>query len=371
VETDTVRTFAAARDFSFSASLNTRLYGMYQFSSGPVAAIRHVLTPSVSFTLRPDFGAEAWGYWDDVQINQQGDTQRYSHFDGLLYGGPPDGKSGNLSFSLANNLEAKVRSKKDTVTGLKKVILIESFTFSSGYDIARDSLNWSPLSISGRTTLFKRLSINYTSSWDPYAVDSLGRTINEFEWNVNRKLFRMKSTSWRFGINYRLSHADFKKGSGNSTVNNNEGLTDNLPESMDQYSEQEISDVLDNPDMYINWANPWSINITYNLTFSNNPRYMAYYREDNRTTVQTIGLTGDVSLTPKWKVGFRTGYDFEKKDLSFTTFDFYRDLHCWEMRFSWTPIGFRKSWTFGINVKASILQDLKYDRKKDFRDAFR
>ncbi|MBE0637099.1 MAG: LPS-assembly protein LptD [Bacteroidales bacterium] len=369
VETDTVMTFAAARDFSYSASLNTRLYGMYQFSSGPVAAIRHVLTPSVSFSLRPDFGSEAWGYWDEVQVNQKGDSLRYSHFEGLLYGGPPDGKSGNLAFSIANNLEAKVRSKKDTISGLKKVILIENFSLSMGYDIAKDSLNWSPLTVSGRTTLFKKLSINYSSTWDPYAVDATGNPINKSEWEVNRKLFHMKSTTWNFGISYRISSSDFDKGEKQSQPPDVASNTEEL-ELLDKYTEQEISDVLDYPDNYVNWNNPWSLNLTYNLRFSNNPRYVAFGWKDNRTKVQAIGLTGDVNITPKWKMGFRTGYDFELQDFTYTTLDFYRDLHCWEMRFSWTPLGFRKSWSFGINVKASILQDLKYDRKKDFRDGF-
>lgn len=369
VEADTLRGAAAARDFSYSASLSTRLYGMYQLSSGPVAAIRHVMTPNVSFTLRPDFGAESWGYWDDVQVNQKGDMLRYSHFDGLLYGGPPDGNSGNLAFSLANNLEAKVRSKKDTVSGLRKVILIENFTLSMAYDIARDSLNLSPLTISGRTTLFKKLSINYSSSWDPYAVNAAGQPIDKFEWDVNKKLFRMRSSSWKFGINYRISSADFKKGDKQSQSQATQ-LNTEAADLLEKYTEEEISDVLDYPENYINWDNPWSLNITYNLGFSNNPRYVNYYSEDNRKTINTVGLTGDVNLTPKWKMGFRTGYDFEVKDFSYTTLDFYRDLHCWEMRFSWTPLGFRKSWSFGINVKASILQDLKYDRKKDFRDGF-
>ncbi|HPE34263.1 MAG TPA: putative LPS assembly protein LptD [Bacteroidales bacterium] len=370
VMTDTVRSFNAARDFSYSASLNTRLYGMFQFSRGPLVAVRHVLTPSVSFSLRPDFGAESWGYWDEVQINQQGDTQRYSYFEGLLYGGPQDGKSGNLSFSLSNNLEAKVRSKRDTVSGTRKIVLIENLSISAGYDLAKDSLNWSAVSISGRTTLFKRLSINYSSSWDPYAVDSLGRTINQLEWDINRRIFRMRNTTWNFGVSFRISHSDFKKGGQQQTssppINTEEQLT-----LEDKYTEQAINDVLDNPDMYINWNNPWSLNLTYNLRFTNNPRFMSYEWMDNRTRVQTVGLTGDLNLTSKWKIGFRTGYDFEDKKFSFTTLDFYRDLHCWEMRFSWTPLGFRKSWSFGINVKAAILQDLKYERKKDFRDGFR
>jgi hypothetical protein len=366
LQIDTVRAVRAAREFSYSAGISTRLYGMFQIKKGPLAAVRHVLTPSVSFTYRPDFGSEFWGYYDEVQINQQGDTRRFSHFEGLLYGTPPDGQSGNIGFSLTNNLEAKVRSKK-AEDGVKKVVLIENLTASAGYDIAKDSLNWSPLTLRGNTRLFKKLNISYSSSWDPYAVDSLGNTINQFEWDVNRRLFRMRNTRWNFSISYRISSADFKKGNGQASAVQTTATDEN--DLLDQYSEEQISDVLDYPDMYINWDNPWSLSINYSLGFNNNPRYLYFEREDVRTRVNTVGISGDISITPKWKVGFRTGYDFEGKDFSYTMIDFYRDLHCWEMRFNWTPMGRRKSWSFGINVKASILKDLKYDRRKDFRDA--
>lgn len=363
-ETDTVRKFISAREFSFTSSLSTRLYGMYQFKKGPVTAIRHVVNPSISFSLRPDFGSDYWGYWDEVQRNPEGDIERYSIFEGLLYGGPPDGRSGSLGFSLGNNLEMKVRSKNDTITGTKKVVLIDNLAFSTSYDVAKDSLNWAPLSISGRTTLFKKVNVTYRSSWSPYAVDSAGRPIDKYEYEVSNKLFRMENATWNFGINFRLSAADFNKNKSGKPIPEED------PEILEKYTEQEINDVLDNPEQYINWNNPWSLSIQYSLRIGNSPNYFNFERIDNRSTVQTLSVTGDVSITPKWKVNFRTGWDFDANKFTYTTIDFYRDLHCWEMRFSWIPTGSRKSWTFGINVKASILKDLKYDRRKDFRDSY-
>lgn len=368
LETDTVYKFSSAREFSFSSSMSTRLYGMYQFKKGPVTAIRHVVSPSISFTLRPDFGSDYWGYWNNVQVNADGDMARYSIFEKLLYPGPPDGRSGSIGLSLGNNLEMKVRSKSDTVTGLKKVVIFDALNLNTSYDIAKDSLNWSSLSISGRTTLFKKLNITYRSSWNPYAVDSSGRTVNKFEYEVSKKLFRLENTSWNFSISYRLSANDIKKGKGK---NSGAPPPSENEEILGKYTQQEINDVLDNPDNYINWNNAWNISINYTLNFSNNPRYINFEQLEERKTVQSLGFTGDISITPKWKVNFRTGWDFESKKFTYTTIDFYRDLHCWEMRFSWIPIGTRKSWTFGINVKASILKDLKYDRKKDFRDSYR
>ena len=365
--TDTVRGFRAAREFSYTAGLSTKIYGMFQFKKGPVTAIRHVITPSVSFTYRPDFGTEFWGYWKDVQYNNEGDMQRYSIFKDNLYGGPADGKSGAVTFSLSNNLEMKVRSRKDTITGTKKVKLIDNFSISTSYDIARDSLNWSPLVLSGRTTLFKKLNITYASTWNPYAVDSSGYSINKFEWEVNKKLFRMTNTKWNFGLSYRISQSDFKKGKEKEEAQKEE----DAPNFLDQYPEQEVRDVLDNPNAYIDWNNPWSLTFTYTLWFANNPKYINYEQENVRTRVNTLGVIGDVSITPKWKLQFRTGYDFEDKGFANTGIDVYRDLHCWEMFFSWIPMGAWKSWNFGINVKASILQDMKYSRKKDFRDSYR
>jgi hypothetical protein len=367
INQDTVRSFRAARQFSYTAGLSTKIYGMFQFKKGPVTAIRHVLTPSVSFTYRPDFGTEYWGYWKDVQYNDEGDTRRYSIFEGSLYGGPADGKSGNVSFSLSNNLEMKVRSRSDTITGTKKVKLIDNFSITTSYDIARDSLNWAPLVLNGRTTLFKKLNVTYASIWNPYAVDSSGNQINKFEWEVSKKLFRMTNTKWSFGLSYRISQSDFKKGKEKDDALEKE----EQPDFLDQYPEQEVQDIIDNPNAYIDWNNPWSITFTYNLWFANNPKYINYEQENVRTRVNTIGVVGDVSITPKWKLQFRTGYDFEDKGFTYTGIDVYRDLHCWEMFFSWIPLGDRKSWNFGINVKASILQDMKYSRKKDFRDSYR
>ena len=133
-------------------------------------------------------------------------------------------------------------------------------------------------------------------------------------------------------------------------------------------SEAELNDIQRNPDDYVDWSIPWSLSINYNLRYSNNILYQDYVRSDTRKVVQTLGFSGDINITPKWKVSAQSGWDFENKGLSYTSLNIYRDLHCWEMRFSWVPIGPRKSWNFSLNVKASVLQDLKLTKKKDFRD---
>lgn len=350
IDTDTIRGFKAGRDFSFNSSLNTTLYGMLQFKKGPVRAIRHVFKPSVSFSLRPDFGSPSFGYWKEVQTDTLRRFQRYSIFSDEIFGSPPDGKSGRLGFNISNNLEMKVRSRQDTVTGMKKIMLIESLTIGTSYDLARDSLKWSPVSLSARTTLFKKLQVQYSASYDPYVQDTLGRALNKFEWDVNHRLLRRENTSWNFSLAY-----SFGSGKNDKTKKKSPLAT---PEQM-----QEIAT---NPQGYIDWDNPWSLNFTYNLRFTG--QLVPATGNVKRDMVQTLGFNGDINITPKWKLSLTSGYDFEGKKLSYTSVNVYRDLHCWEMRFNWIPTGYLKSWNFYIKVKASVLQDLKLNRKKDFRD---
>ncbi len=133
-------------------------------------------------------------------------------------------------------------------------------------------------------------------------------------------------------------------------------------------TEDELEEIYQNPDDYIDWDIPWSLNLSYNFNYTNRILYEDFMRLPEHQIVQTLALSGQINLTPKWKLTFRTGWDFTANEISYTSLSIYRDLHCWEMRFNWVPIGPRKSWDFSINVKSSVLQDLKLNRKKDFRD---
>lgn len=361
VAIDTVDGFAAAHEFNVSSSLNTRIYGMLAFKKGPVVALRHVLSPSISFSWRPDFSDPWWGYYKTVQNNANGSTTRYSIFEQSIYGGPGAGKSGSVGFSLSNNLEMKVRSKKDTITGTRKIKLIENFTISGSYNMAADSLRWSTISMNGRTTLFKNLTLNYRSTWDPYILDSAGvRRLNVLEWDRNRRLFRLENTNWSFSLNWNL------KGGGKKSTKQGEGSD---PRTADiAPDDPELADIYYNPDNYVDFNVPWSLNIAYSFSHTSDHAYPNYQDVVTKKLIQTLSFSGDVSLTPKWKVSFTSGFDFENHKITYTSVNIFRDLHCWEMRFNWIPIGTLKSWNFQINVKSSILQDLKLTKKKDFRD---
>lgn len=356
VKHDTLSGFYGVRDFSYNTSLNTTLYGMMQFKKGPLRAFRHVVNPSAGFSFRPDFGSEFWNYYGEVQTDTTGRMQRYSYYQGATYGIPPDGRSGSLNLGISNNLEIKVRSKRDTVSGERKIKLIDNLSISTSYDLARDSLRWSNLSISGRTTLFRNLQINYRSSWSPYVIDSTGRKINQFVWEKDRRLFKRENSEWNFGMRYSLNPSTF----GGKDPGDENGRTSEFG------TEDELEQIQRYPDEFIDWNQPWSLNIDYSLILTN--RYIP--REDiyERQTRHTVSFSGDVNITPKWKVGFRSGYDFIDNKITYTSMNIYRDLHCWEMRFNWIPFGGMKSWNFQINVKSQVLQDLKLTRKKDFRD---
>ena len=367
LQIDTLLGFHNLVDFNATTKITTKIYGMKYFSGGPIRAIRHVFTPEIGFTYRPNFGDPKWGVYGSY-IDGNDKLQTYNKFPRALYGTPSQTQQGLLTYNFINNLEIKVPSKSDTITGLTKIPILESFNISGNYDVTKDSLNFSPISISGRTTLFKKLGINYNSSWDLYAADSLGRRINRFEIIDNGRLFRKTGSSWRFSLSYSFNQNDLKKlqGKKGSQEVRNE-INENAKKS-GMFDPDELNEILGNPNAYIDWTTPWSLSISYNLTYTTSIAYAAYMGIATNTYVHTLGLNGDISITPKWKVTFSTGWDFVNNKISYTNLSVYRDLHCWEMRFNWIPIGTYKSWNFTINVKASALKDLKYEKKKDYRD---
>jgi len=273
-----------------------------------------------------------------------------------------------VNLSLSNNLEMKVRSRKDTVTGSKKVMLIEDFSISTSYDMAKDSLNWSTLRLSGRTTLFKGFVIRYSSNWDPYILDSTGtHNLDQTEWKVNKRLLRLQNTNWEFAATLRLNPDFFKKEGADPDKKSRQEEIAEMSREIEMYDE--VESIYNNYDDYIDWDIKWNLNITYNMRYTTVLRYTNQIdRDKDEKVIQTLGVSGDFNITPKWKIGFRTGWDFEAADLSYTSINIYRDLHCFEMRFNWIPIGGRQSWNFALNVKANMLKDLKLERKRDFRD---
>ena len=367
MQTDTIHGFRNLVDFSASSNLTTKIYGMVNFAKGPIRAIRHVFTPTIGITYRPDFSDPKWGVYG-TYIDSNGIEQTYNKFERALYGTPSQNQQGLITYNFANNLEIKVPSSSDTITGIKKIPILESFSISGNYDITKDSVNFSPVAVSGRTTLFKKLGINYSSSWDPYAADSLGRRINRFEIVDNKRLFRKTGSSWRFSLSYSFNQNDLKKLQGKKGSKDLRDEINSTAQRSGIFDPDELNEIMGNPNAYVDWTTPWSLSLSYNLTYTTSVAYAAFMGIATNSLVHTIGLNGDISITPKWKITFSTGWDFVNNNITYTNLSVYRDLHCWEMRFNWIPIGTYKSWNFTINVKASALKDLKYTKKKDYRD---
>ncbi|NOU47955.1 MAG: LPS-assembly protein LptD [Bacteroidales bacterium] len=357
VKTDTIQGFKNEIDFGMSTSLSTKVYGMVNFKRGPIRAIRHVITPSVGFSYTPEFGDPKWGYYDSY-IDGEGEEIFYSKFEDNT---PAKNKSGSINFSLSNNLEIKVPSKKDTVTGMKKVVLIKDLSISGNYNLAGDSLNLSYITVKGNTLLFQKLNVTYGSTWDPYIVDSTGKRRNQFEWDVNKRLLRMTRNSLNFGFSWNLNQKELNK-------NKESSLKKDKERTSTMGTEDELAEINKNPEDYVDWSVPWSLNLNYTFSYQNQISYVKAVEKKTAKVVQSLGFSGEVNVSPKWKIGFASNWDFKTNSLTYTSLNIYRDLHCWEMRFNWIPTGQRQSWNFSINVKASVLQDLKLNKKKDFRD---
>ncbi len=325
---------------------------MYTAKRGPIKAMRHVMSPTLGFSYRPDFGAEKYNYFN-TYIDKDGNEVHYSRFEGQMYGAPPNGKSGAVRLSIDNNFELKVRSRKDTLTGTKKIKLIESLQIGTSYDLAKTEFQLAPLAVTARTTLFKNVSIRFAGYWDFYALDSVGRRINEFNWNVNNKLLHRNQSEWSFGFNYNLNHNKLKQ-KRQKKYESEKGTN------------EELDEVNNYPDHYVDFNNPWNVNLRYTWRYTNiyNVQNIAY----DKKIIQTLGVSGDVNITKKWKIGVTTGWDFVSQEFSYTSVDIYRDLHCWELMFNWIPMGDRKSYNLTIRVKSPMLQDLKLNKKKDWRD---
>jgi hypothetical protein len=346
VVTDTLHGFRRAGDGSASASLTTTIYGMYNFKHGDIVAIRHVMMPSLSFTYRPDYSTPNWGYYST--INSTNDTpasQKYSYYQNGIYGAPSSGKVQAIGFSLDNNLEMKVKTHTDTSEGTKKIKLFESLSISGNYNYVADSLKLSHIALQGRTTLFDKVSLSASTTLDPYLYnDSTGQDINKYQIAKNGKVGTL--TNANITCSFNLNPDAFKSQTSNKGT----------PE--------ELAAINKHPNDYVDFKVPWSLNVSYGMYYTKNLVASSIAPQ----TSQTLNFSGDLKLTPKWKIGFTSGYDFVAHDLTYTSLTFYRDLHCWEMHLNWVPFGSHQSYSFQINVKSSILQDLKLTKKRDWYD---
>lgn len=321
--------------FSSGISLSTQLFGLAQFKKGKLQAIRHVLIPSLSFDLSPNFETKANGYYS-VQTDTSGMIEKISKYAGTGSAIPTGSSRASVGFNVGNNLEMKWRKTTDTGNVVKKIKIIETLNISGAYNFKADSFNLSYLNLNGRSSVLNgKVNINYNCLIDPYKYTS--RRINEYN-----GLGRMVSAGISLGTNLNPQAAK-KKASQYAT-------------------EQELNQINSFPQNYIDFNIPWSLQLSYNLSYNHSNPNVA---KDLR---QSFTFNGDIKLSQFWKIGFASGYDFKTKDLALTRIDFYRDLHCWEFSLGWIPVGFMRSYDFTIRVKSSTLQDLKLTRRNFWFD---
>ena len=346
-----------ARQMQFGIGFSTRIFGTLQFKKeSKIRAIRHEMRPTISLSYKPDMQKR---YYYDVQTDTSGTIRRFSKFDGGIMGAFGEGRFGGISFGLDNVLEMKVKNAKDTSNGgTKKIKLLDGFGFNGSYNLVPGQYDQFPLSNIGlyaRSTLFEKVNITTTANLDPYQIDSKGNRIPKLVLKDNPfKPGRLTNGSIAISTSLQSKKKDAKP--DKDRVPQDDFMT---PDEQ----QRQLNYIRSNPAEFTDFNIPWSLQLSYSLTFSRSlqPDY------STKTQINSnINLNGDFSLSPKWKLGGSTYYDFTTKKVQTLTMFVTRDMHCWQMAINITPIGLYRSFSITINPKSGILRDLKINRSRYF-----
>lgn len=370
-------TFGISQNYSGSLSMSTRLYGMFNFGKAhKIQAIRHVVSPSMSFSFSPEKGTYANGYRTLVYTDKAGEEKSYDYniYSGQLYSPPGKGKSATMSLSIGNNLEAKVRDLRDTTgAGVKKVKLIDQLSISTGYNFLADSLKLNNIGISMSTSVFEKVGISGNVNFDPYAIDERGRKINKFNvqtmgWNKPLRL-----TNASASLSYSLSGKGAINGNDGSKAEGGDG-GGAQQNSADYYRRIYYHPITGEyiPGGWLYYTNPnipWSVNFNYSFSYSKSYQYTNGQLITNNRFTQTLGVSGNVKLTPKLSLNATTGFDLMAMKMTTTQLSASYDLHCFNIQVSWVPTGTWQSWSFRIAANAAALSDLlKFKKSTSYWD---
>ena len=368
IKKDTINKIGAFREYSFSASMGTTIYGTVNFGEDKkIQSIRHTIRPTISYSNRPSFEQ----YYDTYIIDAEGNTAEYTRYQNSLFGVPGRNLSNSMSIGLNNNFEAKVRNDKDSTSNeLKKVVLLNNFNISTAHNFAADSLRWTPIRMgSGFSLLKDKMTINFGATFDPYALNENNIRINTYNILNGGGLLRL--TSANINMNYSITSNELK-GKENKEDNEEKSQSYNMIESTssggrdddlfgraEDFSDRRMNAENDKPvPKYPSYRTeiPWDLTFAYSLTYNNNRRQRDF-------TNNSLMFSGNIELTPKWKVGLSSGYDFKGKGFTYTQLRFNRDLNSWRLNFSWVPFSDRSSWNFFIGIKSGLLSDIKYEKQ--------
>ena len=350
-------TLGATHNYSGSVSMSTRLYGMYNFGKyHKLQAVRHVISPSVSMSFSPD-KAKAFNGWRTLEyVDTLGvkRTYEYNKYQGQMNSVPGKGSSATMSLSIGNNLEAKIRDPKDTTgTGSKKIKLLDQFNINTGYNFLADSLGMNNVGVTMSTSIFGKLGINGNLNFDPYAIDDKGRRISRLSILENGVPLRL--TNFSLSSSYSFS--------GKGVVKGNDGSGSRGESAADYYRRIYYHPITGAyiPGGWLYYTNPnvpWSVNLNYSLSMSRSFSFTneKLFKKDNYT--HTLGVSGNIKLTPKMSVDAQTGWDFVARKMTTSQLSFRYDLHCFNISVSWIPTGMYQSYSFLISANASALADL-------------
>lgn len=369
---------------SISAGFSPQIFGFYEFrnsASRRLQQVRHVMRPSIGFSYIPYIKGLSTDMYRDVQVDTLGNIRSYSIFENSLFGTPSlSQRSGGISLSLVNILEAKVFEKNDTTGKAKKIRLIENLGVSTSYNIFADSMRWSRVNMSFRTMLFEQLGISASAMFDPYAIDDQGMRIAKFAYQADNKLLRLEniSASLDFDLRRLLGLGQGTSGTGRGQSSGRAGGRQGGDSEQDALPGREPSSgqpLLSRPTGleldeygYAVIDMPWTMSVAYNFNLTK-----GFNRNEGvvETTIrQQFTLIGTLKIADKTDINYTTGYDISGKQITMTRIGIRRDLHCWHMSFNWIPTGYLKSWDFTIRINSAMLQDLKYERRKDYRENF-
>ncbi|MEJ7738666.1 MAG: putative LPS assembly protein LptD [Chitinophagaceae bacterium] len=351
--------FFTARDVSFSLGVNTAIFGTFAGfgKNSRIKAIRHVIRPNISANYKPDLAKK--DYYS-TQIDTTGREFRFSPYDGTIYGAFGEGRFGGISFGVDNNLEMKVRSKTDTTEGSdSKIKLIDGFGFNGGYNFLADSFKLSIFNVYLRSTLFEKINITAGAVIDPYVVDASGFRQNRYVWQDGKySLGRLTNGNIAISTSFRSKEKEKKKEEPDQQYGDQ-----NLPMTMEEQQAQ-LNYIRKNPAEFADFNIPWSINVSYSLSFSRN--FLSDYSGFKTEINSNVSLNGDFNLTPKWKMGMNTYYDFKTASIQSLSMFLSREMHCWQMSINVTPVGLYRSFNITINPKSSLLKDIRVNRSRYF-----
>lgn len=355
--------FYAERQMAFNLSFNTAIFGMFDKfgEKSSLRAIRHVIRPTVSMSYRPDMNRHSF---TRVQLDSNGRSMDMSMYDGTIPGAFTQGEFGGLSFGFDNNLEMKVRSKKDTgENAIKKIKLIDGFGFTGSYNFLKDTQQLSDIRLYARSTLFEKINITASGNLNPYQTDEFGRNTNFYAWQGEKfSLGRLTSAGVTVSTSFQSKPKDEKKAEEQEKMMEDMGLP---PMTLEEQNAQ-LQYINNNPGEFADFNIPWSLNISYSLSYSQIMKrdYSGFESIIN----SSANISGDFNLTPKWKMGMQSYVDLKNKSIQALSMFISREMHCWQLSINVTPVGPLRSFNISINPKSGLLRDLKINRSRSFRN---